>query len=122
MELVGVYIDITGNKNTYKRPEMVRLLNDCRHGRVDVIVMQTRAYFAANSEELCFLIKYLFTLPHRIDVVTDDNDRRIDTILNVERQWESLLEMADKYSDMEKGYYEEWKRKLETAMDKLASE
>lgn len=25
-ELVDVYIDVTGNKETYKRPEMVRLL------------------------------------------------------------------------------------------------
>ena len=88
MQLVGVYVDITGNKNTYKRPEMVRLINDCRHGLVDVIVMQTRAYFAANSEEMCYLFNYLFTLPYRIDIITDDTDGRIDTILNVEKQRE----------------------------------
>ena len=28
--LVGVYIDITGNKEIYKRPEMVHLLKDCK--------------------------------------------------------------------------------------------
>lgn len=28
--LVGVYIDITGNKEIYKRPEMVHLLQDCK--------------------------------------------------------------------------------------------
>jgi len=27
--LVGVYIDITGNKEIYKRPEMVHLRSDC---------------------------------------------------------------------------------------------
>ena len=30
--LVGVYIDITGNKEIYKRPEMVHLLKDCKNG------------------------------------------------------------------------------------------
>lgn len=29
-KLVGVYIDITGNKEIYKRPEMVHLLKDCK--------------------------------------------------------------------------------------------
>ena len=32
--LVGVYIDITGNKEIYKRPEMVHLLKDCKNGAV----------------------------------------------------------------------------------------
>ena len=31
-KLVGVYIDITGNKEIYKRPEMVHLLKDCKNG------------------------------------------------------------------------------------------
>ena len=35
--LVGVYIDITGNKEIYKRPEMVHLLKDCKKGVVNLI-------------------------------------------------------------------------------------
>lgn len=35
--LVGVYIDITGNKEIYKRPEMVHLLKDCKKGAVNLI-------------------------------------------------------------------------------------
>ena len=42
--LVGVYIDITGNKEIYKRPEMVHLLKDCKNGSVNLIFSQTRAY------------------------------------------------------------------------------
>lgn len=42
--LVGVYIDITGNKEIYKRPEMVHLLKDCKKGAVNLIFSQTRAY------------------------------------------------------------------------------
>ena len=39
--LVGVYIDITGNKEIYKRPEMVHLLKDCKKGAVNLIFSQT---------------------------------------------------------------------------------
>ena len=46
-KLVGVYIDITGNKEIYKRPEMVHLLKDCKKGAVNLIFSQTRAYLAA---------------------------------------------------------------------------
>ena len=38
--LVGVYIDITGNKEIYKRPEMVHLLKDCKNGSVNLIFLQ----------------------------------------------------------------------------------
>ena len=31
-ELFGAYIDITGNKEIFKRPEMVHLLRDCKKG------------------------------------------------------------------------------------------
>lgn len=79
-KLVGVYIDITGNKEIYKRPEMVHLLKDCKNGSINLIFSQTRAYLAANTCDFCFLLKYLFDLPMRVDIVTDDDDQRIDTI------------------------------------------
>ena len=60
---VGVYIDITGNKEIYKRPEMVHLLQDCKKGIVNLIFSQTRAYLAANTCDFCFLLKYLFDIP-----------------------------------------------------------
>ena len=69
--LVGVYIDITGNKEIYKRPEMVHLLKDCKNGAVNLIFSQTRAYLAANTCDFCFLLQYLFDMPMRVDVVTD---------------------------------------------------
>ena len=78
--LIGVYIDITGNKEIYKRPEMVHLLKNCKNGVVNLVFSQTRAYLAANTCDFCFLLKYLFDLPMRVDIVTDDDDQRIDTI------------------------------------------
>lgn len=85
--LVGVYIDITGNKEIYKRPEMVHLLKDCKNGSVNLIFSQTRAYLAANTCDFCFLLQYLFDMPMRVDIVTDDDDQRIDTILDVENSF-----------------------------------
>ena len=54
--LVGVYIDITGNKEIYKRPEMVHLLQDCKKGIVNLIFSQTRAYLVAKDRNAhgCF--------------------------------------------------------------------
>ncbi|MFV8832173.1 hypothetical protein ABI138_12410 [Faecalibacterium prausnitzii] len=67
-KLVGVYIDITGNKEIYKRPEMVHLLKDCKKGAVNLIFSQTRAYLAANTCDFCFLLKYLRFAEERSEV------------------------------------------------------
>ena len=116
--LVGVYIDITGNKEIYKRPEMVHLLQDCKKGIVNLIFSQTRAYLAANTCDFCFLLKYLFDIPMRVDVVTDDDDQRIDTILDVDNQRQSLKELAEKYTSIREKEYLAWKARLEHEMEK----
>ncbi|WP_027395951.1 recombinase family protein [Anaerovibrio lipolyticus] len=115
----GIYIDITGNKNIYRRPEMVHLLRDCSMGQIDVICVQTRAYLAANTEELFFLLNYLFELEYRVDIKTDDNDRRIDTLLNSENQRTLLRNTAVQYVNIKKDEYKTWLGKLEKAMDKI---
>lgn len=120
MLLQNVYIDITGNKHIYKRPEMVRLLRDCRDGEIDVIWSQTRAYLAPNSEEFCFFIKYIFDLPTRIDLITDDDDRKIDTIMDTEKQKDNLKKMAETYIGLEAKTYEVWRKKLEDSMNDLS--
>ena len=116
--LVGVYIDITGNKEIYKRPEMVHLLQDCKKGKVNLIFSQTRAYLAANTCDFCFLLQYLFDVQIRVDVVTDDDDQRIDTILDVDNQRQSLKELAKKYTSIREKDYLEWKARLEYEMEK----
>jgi len=115
----GIYIDITGNKNIYRRPEMVHLLRDCSMGQIDVICVQTRAYLAANTEELFFLLNYLFELEYRVDIKTDDNDRRIDTLLDSENQRTLLRNTAVQYVNIKKDEYKTWLGKLEKAMDKI---
>ena len=119
MSIQGIYIDITGNKNIYRRPEMVHLLRDCSMGQIDVICVQTRAYLAANTEELFFLLNYLFELEHRVDIKTDDNDRRIDTLLDSENQRTVLHNTSVQYVNIKKHEYEMWLNKLKKAMDKI---
>ena len=119
MSIQGIYIDITGNKNIYRRPEMVHLLRDCSMGQIDVICVQTRAYLAANTEELFFLLNYLFELEYRVDIKTDDNDRRIDTLLDSENQRTVLHNTSVQYVNIKKHEYEMWLNKLKKAMDKI---
>lgn len=96
----------------------VHLLQDCKKGIVNLIFSQTRAYLAANTCDFCFLLKYLFDIPMRVDVVTDDDDQRIDTILDVDNQRQSLKELAEKYTSIREKEYLAWKARLEHEMEK----
>lgn len=118
--LHDVYIDITGYKETYKRVEMLRLMRDCTLRKVDCIVTQTRAYLAANHEELCFLLYFLFELPTRIDIVTQDDDKyHIDTIKNEEQQREALHQMAKSRVSLIPEAYNDWHSRVVDGMNKL---
>ena len=113
MELINVYIDITGCKEIWKRPGMLQLLGACKSKRINCIATQTKAYLAANTEDFFFVIHYLFTLPNRIDLITEDADYNINTIENAEQQREELLAAAKKYISVEPNRYLEWLYKIE---------
>lgn len=66
----------------------------------------------------CFLLKYLFDLPMRVDIVTDDDDQRIDTILDFDNQRQSLKDLAEKYTSIRRKDYLEWRIRLEDEMTK----
>ena len=117
MELVDVYIDITGNKNIWKRPGMLQLIKDCQNKKINCIATQTKAYLAANTEDFFFIIYFLFTMPSRVDLVTEDADYNINTIINAEHQREELLAAAKKYISVEPARYVEWVNKIS---DKLS--
>lgn len=120
-ELVDVYIDITGKKHIYQREAMIRLLADCKAGRVNTVVSQTRAYLAANHEEFCFLIHYLFSLEEYIDIVTEDKEYNIDTITDRENQREELEKMADALIKLKPAVYSEWLHEVEAAIQRLST-
>lgn len=121
-ELVDVYIDITGQKSIVKRPEMVRQLCDCADGKIDLIVAQTKGYFAANTAEFCYFVKYLFDLNHRIDLYTEDTDYHIDMILDLEDQRRELSQMVDKYTELNNADYNKWLESLKKAISKTLQE
>lgn len=121
-ELVGVYIDITGFKETSKRPAMVRLLRDCAYGKINCIAAQTKGYLAANTKEFCYLIKFLSDLEHRIDILTEDDVFNINTIVNEDMQYECLVHMADDFVYLNPPDYIQWLEKLQKAEEKLESQ
>ena len=57
--LVDVYIDITGYKETAKRPEMLRLMRDCADGKVNLIFAETKGYLSANTREFCYWLHFI---------------------------------------------------------------
>ena len=126
-EFVGVYVDITGNKDIYKRKEMLRLIQDCMVGKVDCIVAMTKGYLAANMRDFSYLFKYLMDARNgKIDFITEDEHDAedtsgfyIDTIKNEDGQKEALCEMVEQFVSLYPQEYEDWKRKLERALVKL---
>ncbi len=119
MELVDVYVDVTGHKETYKRPEMVRLISDVIKGRVNLIYARTSGYIAANANELCMLMKFLFEQKEMVDLFTEDPVYQFNTIDNIENQVEELRRMAKAYCEVYQQEYKVWKTKLEQQLAKI---
>jgi hypothetical protein len=96
---------------------MLQLIKDCQKKKINCVATQTKAYLAANTEDFFFIIYFLFTMPSRVDLVTEDADYNINTIINAEQQREELLAAAKKYISVEPARYLEWVNKVE---DKLS--
>lgn len=120
-ELVGVYVDITGNRDIYRRKEMMRLIKACVDGKVDCIAAQTKGYLAANLRDFSYLFKYLMDTGNgRIDFMTEDKDEfHIDTFLNDDDQKGALKEMVEQFISLYPEDYFKWKRTLEEAIEKI---
>lgn len=111
-ELAGVYVDITGNKKIRSRPEMMRLLKDCRDGKIDCIATQTKGYLAADTREFCYLFRLLREFNGGIDLVTEDEAYNIDTIQNAENQLQELVRMTEKYISLDPADFDGWKSRI----------
>ena len=90
---------------------MLHLLKACRNGEVDCIAVQTKAYLAANSEEFCYLLKFLSEMPGLIELVTEDEKYHINTIMNPEQQKEALEKMADDYVKLDEAKYKNGRKR-----------
>ena len=71
--LVDVYIDITGYKETAKRPEMLRLMRDCADGKVNLIFAETKGYLSANTREFCYWLHFIFIRLENLQKVWEEN-------------------------------------------------
>ena len=115
-DLIGVFVDITGKKEIFNRPEMLRLIHECKKGNVDVIAAQTRGYLAANTKEFCYLIHFLSSLNKNIEIVTEDESYNINTAINVDQQKEALQKMASDYIALNPQDYLDWYSEVQNAI------
>lgn len=120
--LVDVYIDITGNKETYKRPEMIRLMRDCADGKINLIFSETKGYLAANTREFCYWLHFIFNLKHRVDIITDDSQFNINTIINEDNQREALIKMAEDYIYLNPPDHQRWLSSVVSAITNLGED
>ena len=118
-ELVDVYIDITGKKETFNRQEMVRLLSDIELQKVNCIFTQTKGYLAANPQEFCYLIKLMFEFNPDLHIVTEDKEYNINTFRNEDSQKEELLNLSNHYASLNPKGYETWKQKIMKTISKI---
>lgn len=109
-ELVGVYVDITGSRQTAKRTELVRLIKDCNDGKVQCIATQTSGYLAASSEEFCYLVKILFDM--EVNLITEDETYHIDTIRDTDGQKAALYKMAEDFISLNPERYSVWRENV----------
>lgn len=58
-ENAGLYIDIASGTKTEKRPELQRLLEDCRAGRVTLILTKSISRFARSTTDLLDMVRTL---------------------------------------------------------------
>ena len=118
MQLVDVYIDITGQKQIYKRPEMLRLIHDVKQGKIDCIAVQTKGYLAANTMEFCYLLLLLWDINPQVELVSEDIEYRLDTIANIDGQRKELKKMALIYMTLDPKAFETWKERVEDGIKK----
>ena len=121
-ELVDVYIDITGSKEICKRPEMLRLMRDCAEGKVNLVFAETKGYLAANTKEFCYWLHFIFNLVSPVEIITDDEQFNINTILNVDHQREALIKMAEDYIYLNPPDHQKWLSGILTAIANLGED
>lgn len=124
IKLDEVYIDITGASHIYARKEMIRLLRDCGRGDIDVIVSQTQAYLAPNALEFFYLMQFIMTLPHQVEIITDadSSEFMINTIAEGRMQRGVLYKMSSDVIAQNPADFAAWKDKIMTAIKRLNEE
>ena len=74
-EWQGIYCDIISGTRMEKRPELQRMLRDCREGKINLVLTKSISRFARNTTELLETVRSLTAIG--VDIIFDRE--RIDT-------------------------------------------
>jgi len=83
-------------------------MRDCADGKVNLVFAETKGYLAANTREFCYWLNFIFNLNDRVDVITDDEQFNINTIINADSQREALIKMAEDYIYLNPPDHQKW--------------
>lgn len=61
-QFVGIYCDIVSGTKKEKRPELQRLLQDCKEGKVNLVLTKSISRFARNTTDLLEMVRSLSVL------------------------------------------------------------
>lgn len=97
-ELVDEYIDDGYSGTNFDRPEVQRLLEDAKNGRIDIIIVKDLSRFGRNYIQVGQYVDYIFPLYNIRFIAISDNVDTADTnssgmdmmpIMNVFNEWHS---------------------------------
>lgn len=97
-ELVDEYIDDGYSGTNFDRPEVQRLLEDAKNGRIDIIIVKDLSRFGRNYIQVGQYVDYIFPLYNIRFIAISDNVDTADTnssgmdmmpIINVFNEWHS---------------------------------
>ena len=119
LKLVDLYIDITGEKEIAHRPEMLRLLRDCTLGKIDCIASADSSISGGKHAGILLSHQIVFSMTPEIEIITEDENYKFDTLINIDQQRQALLKMANDYVGLKPAAYEAWKSAIVDGMNKL---
>lgn len=97
-ELVDEYVDDGYSGTNFDRPDVQRLLEDAKNGRIDIIIVKDLSRFGRNYIQVGQYVDYIFPMYNIRFIALSDNVDTADTnssgmdmmpIMNVFNEWHS---------------------------------
>ena len=85
--LVDIYADVGISGTTAKRPEFMRMLDDCRRGRIDRILTKSISRFARNTRDCLAILREL----REMDVTVFFEKENIDTARSADEMMIAIM-------------------------------
>lgn len=118
-ELAG-FATVKAEVREMTRDEAIILMVESNLQR-SVILPSEKAfsYLSANTREFCYWLHFIFNLKERVDIITDDDQFNINTILNADKQREALIKMAEDYIYLNPPDHQKWLNGVVSAITNL---